>query len=45
MSFVDRVIVINFGRLIADGSPQEIGKNKEVIKSYLGEEEIEIGTA
>jgi len=45
MSFVDRVIVINFGKLIADGSPQEIGKNKEVIKSYLGEEEIEIGIA
>jgi len=45
MSFVDRVIVINFGQVIADGSPQEIGKNKTVIDSYLGEEEIEIGIA
>ena len=37
MSLSDRVYVLNQGRLIADGTPQEISINPEVIKSYLGE--------
>jgi ABC-type branched-subunit amino acid transport system ATPase component len=30
--------VINFGEVIAIGSPEEIVKDKEVIKAYIGKE-------
>lgn len=36
MGICDRVIVLNFGKIIADGSPGEIANNQEVIKAYLG---------
>jgi branched-chain amino acid transport system ATP-binding protein len=32
-----RVVVLNFGRLIADGSPEKVFRDPEVIKSYTGE--------
>ncbi len=31
-----RVVVLDFGRKVAEGTPQEIGVNAEVIKVYLG---------
>jgi len=37
MGLAQRIIVLNFGRVIAEGSPEEIGNNSEVIKAYLGE--------
>lgn len=37
MTLSDRVYVLNQGRLIADGSPEEVTTHPEVIKSYLGE--------
>jgi len=36
MSLCDKVIVLNFGRKIAEGTPSEIINNEEVRKSYLG---------
>ena len=36
MKLVDRVIVLQLGRVIADGVPEEVMKNKEVVEAYLG---------
>jgi branched-chain amino acid transport system ATP-binding protein len=37
MGASDRIICLNQGRIIADGSPQEIQSHPEVIRAYLGE--------
>jgi len=39
MKIVDRVIVIDLGRIIAVGTPEEIVRNREVVKAYIGKEE------
>ena len=39
MGVCDRVIVLNYGRKIADGPPEVVRRDAEVIKAYLGEEE------
>ena len=36
MKLVNRVIVLQYGRKIADGRPEDISKNEEVLKAYLG---------
>ncbi|MFC5474532.1 ABC transporter ATP-binding protein [Paraherbaspirillum soli] len=41
MGLCDRIAVLNFGRIIAEGTPGEIKNNQEVIEAYLGKEEAE----
>ena len=38
MSLCDRIIVVNYGEKIAEGSPEEVRQNKDVIRAYFGGE-------
>jgi branched-chain amino acid transport system ATP-binding protein len=37
MTVSDRITVIQFGRKIMDGTPQEVANDERVVKAYLGE--------
>ena len=43
LGICDRVVVIEFGKVIAEGTPEEVRRNPKVIAAYLGESIDEAG--
>jgi len=42
MGLCEQIAVLNFGRIIAQGSPSEIRENPQVIEAYLGRDDDEV---
>jgi branched-chain amino acid transport system ATP-binding protein len=40
MNVSDRLLVLDYGRQIAEGSPEEVANNEKVIEAYLGDPKL-----
>jgi branched-chain amino acid transport system ATP-binding protein len=44
MKIVDRIVVLNFGQLIAQGTPKDVVGNKQVQEAYLGKKVFQLAS-
>ena len=44
MEVCDHITVLDFGKVIAEGSPDEVRDNPAVVSAYLGAQEVDSGS-